>query len=133
PPLEAFMSEAQLEEKVHNYLRKSQGLENHWQRPVTDEQLQAEMERMARYTKQPEVLRELFSALENDPLVVAECLARPIVADRLLAKAAMPQEPVAMSARSVNYTLPGIPATPSVACTDDTWTATSTTNAPAAR
>src|SRR5882757_397634 len=133
PPLEALMSQAELEKKVHNYLRKSRVLKDHWQRPITAEQLQAEMERMAHNTKQPEVLRELFSALENNPFVIAECLARPIVAERLLAKAAMPQVPVAMSARSVNYTLPGIPPAPSIACTDDTWTATSTTNAPAAR
>src|SRR6267154_2512599 len=133
PPLEALMSQAELEKKVHNYLRKSRVLKDHWQRPITAEQLQAEMERMAHHTKQPEVLRELFSALENNPFVIAECLARPIVAERLLAKAAMPQVPVAMSARSVNYTLPGIPPAPSIACTDDTWTATSTTNAPAAR
>jgi hypothetical protein len=38
--------------------------------------LQAEMDRTAENTKQPEVLRELFEALANDPVVVAECLAR---------------------------------------------------------
>ena len=31
--------------------------------PITAEQLQAEIDRMARDTKQPEVLRELFEAL----------------------------------------------------------------------
>jgi len=30
------------------------------------------------------VLRELFAALGNDPFVVAECLARPVLAERLL-------------------------------------------------
>ena len=39
---------------------------------------------MAQHTKQPEVLRELFEALGNDPFVVAECLARPILAERLV-------------------------------------------------
>ncbi len=78
------MSQAQLEKKVTDYLRKSQALEDYWQRPITAEQLQAEMDRMAKYTKQPEVLRELFAALGNDPFVVAECLARPALADRLL-------------------------------------------------
>ena len=28
------MSQAQLEKKVEDYLRKSQALEDHWQRPV---------------------------------------------------------------------------------------------------
>ena len=35
---------------------------------------------MARHTKQPEVLRELFEALGNDPFVIAECLAGPLLA-----------------------------------------------------
>ena len=78
------MSHAELEKKVADYLRKSQALEDYWQRPITSEQLQAEMERMAKHTRQPEVLRELFEALGNDPFVIAECLARPALADRLL-------------------------------------------------
>jgi len=84
PSLDAVMSQAQLEKKVADYLRNSQALEDYWQRPITSEQLQAEMERMAHHTKQPEVLRELFEALGNDPFVIAECLARPALAERLL-------------------------------------------------
>src|SRR5262249_45195084 len=38
---------------------------------------------MASHTKQPEVLREIFAALGNDPFVIAECLARPVLAERL--------------------------------------------------
>jgi hypothetical protein len=78
PSLDAVMSQAQLEKKVADYLRNSQALEDYWQRPITDKQLQAEMDRMAQHTKQLEVLRELFEALGNDPFIVAECLARPI-------------------------------------------------------
>jgi len=84
PVLDAVMSQAQLEKKVEDYLRKSQALENDWQRPITADQLQAEMERMVSHTKQPEVLREIFEALGNDPFVIAECLARPVLAQRLL-------------------------------------------------
>jgi hypothetical protein len=83
PSLDAVMSQAQLEEKVEDYLRNSQALEGYWQRPITAEQLQAEMDRMAQHTKQPEVLRELFEALGNDPFVIAECLARPVLTERL--------------------------------------------------
>jgi len=86
PPLDAVTSWAQLEKKVADYLRKSQALEDYWQRPLTAEQLQAEMDRMAKHTKQPEVLRELFEALGNDPFVIAECLARPVLAQRFLAE-----------------------------------------------
>src|SRR6266480_2617293 len=84
PSLDAVMSQAQLEKKVQDYLRKSQALEDYWQRPITGEQLQGEMDRMAQHTKQPEVLQELFEALGNDPFVIAECLARPALAERLV-------------------------------------------------
>src|SRR5439155_8108324 len=85
PSLDAVMSQAQLENKVADYLRESQALEDHSQRPITAKDLQAEMDRMAQHTRQPEVLRELFDALGNDPFVIAECLARPTVAERLAA------------------------------------------------
>ena len=84
PSLDEVMPSAQLEKKVEDYLRNSQALEDYWQKPLSAEQLQAEMERMAQHTKQPEVLRELFEALGNDPFVIAECLARPALSERLV-------------------------------------------------
>jgi len=143
PSLDAVMSQAQLEDKVASYLRDSLALEDYG-RPITAEQLQTEMDRMARDTKQPEVLRELFNALGNDPAVIAECLARPTLAERLIADLSgqgqakyvkSPQrdaQGTTLAATALNqsvYTLPEIVDT----CTDDTWTATTTTNAPAGR
>src|SRR5882757_819892 len=84
PSLDEVMSQAEIEKKVEDYLRDSQALEDYWQRPITADQLQPEMERMASHTKQPEVLLELFEALGNDPFVIAECLARPVLSERLL-------------------------------------------------
>ena len=84
PSLDAVMSQAQLEKKVTAYQQKSQALGEYWQRPITAEQLQAEMDRMAQNTKQPEVLQDLFDALGNDTFVIAECLARPALAERLI-------------------------------------------------
>jgi hypothetical protein len=86
PSLDAVMSQVQLEKKVADYLCNSQGLEDYWQQPITAQQLQAEVDRMAQHTRQPEVLRELFEALGNDPFVIAECLARPVLAERMLPK-----------------------------------------------
>src|SRR4029450_9177250 len=82
PPLDPNMSQAELQKNVTNYLRNAQALEDYWQQPITAEQLQAEMDRMAKHTKQPDVLRELFEALGKDPFVIAECLARPMLAER---------------------------------------------------
>ena len=182
PSLDVVMSQAQLENKVTDYLHNSQTLEEHSQEPITAEQLQAEMDRMAHHTRQPEVLLELFKALGNDPFVIAECLARPVLTERLIADGSirhqtghlealrmaelqMPNKVAAIetcslpsslaaahpgftfylanpSARlnsiakavQVNrpYQLPVIAAT-SAGCIGDTWTATSTTNAPDAR
>src|SRR6266478_4155251 len=83
PLLDAVMSQAQLEKKVTDYLRKSQLVADKRRWPITASELQAEMERMASHTLHPRVLLELFQALDNDPFVIAECLARPLVAERL--------------------------------------------------
>lgn len=84
PSLDQALPRPQLEKKVADYLQNSRVLEYQWQRSITTEQLQAEINRMATHTKQPAVLRELFEALGNDPRVIAECLARPQVAEREL-------------------------------------------------
>src|SRR5437868_3027994 len=47
PSLDAVIFQAQVEKKVESYLRNSEALEDDWQRPITTEQLQAEMDRMA--------------------------------------------------------------------------------------
>ena len=145
PSLDAVMSQAQLEKKVTDYLRKSQALQNYWQRPITSEQLQAEMDRMAQHTKQPEVLRELFEALRNDPLVIAECLARPVLAERLLNSVLRAdQATLAISQRITfrkteatrfrGYRLPIVATALKIEGTCiDAWAATSTVNAPTAR
>ena len=78
------MPERVIRDRVVDDLRKSSALEALWQRSITHGQLQAEMDRMARMTRQPEVLAEIFSALRDDPVLIAECLARPILADRLI-------------------------------------------------
>jgi len=100
-------------------------------------------------------LRELFDALENDPFVIAECLARPLLTERLLSNQyervdrgpAQPTEIGLKESSPVNaknqvadtvtvpnsgYSLPTI-ADVVGGCRDDTWTATAITNAPTAR
>ncbi len=145
PSLDAVMSQAQIESKVHDYLRKSQALQDYWQQPITSEQLQAEMDRMAQHTKQPEVLCELFAALGNNPFVIAECLARPVLAERLFTSALDYRDvswAVSQRTRSrktdrpfSGYTFFRQSATalkPEGTCFD-AWGATDTTNAPDAR
>jgi N-acetylneuraminic acid mutarotase len=137
PPLDAVMSRAQLEKKVADYLQESQALEDDWHHRITAEKLQDEMNRMAQHTRQPEVLGELFEALGNDAFVIAECLARPVLAERLLAFAG--SERVKQRSATYdhlvtatgNYSLPTIPD--GTGCTGDSWAPTSVYNAPAGR
>ena len=142
PSLDAVMSQAQLEKKVEDYLGNSQALEDYWQRPINAQQLQAEMDRMARDTKQPEVLQELFEALGNDPFVIAECLARSTLVERDFA-IAEPCTPSLEGSRAkvqtksryvpnANYALPTI-SDATTDCTPGTWAGTSITNAPSGR
>ena len=84
PSFEKMIPKEVIEAKVNDYLKKCSALDKFWQRPITGEQLQAEMDRMVRGTKDPETLKELFEALDNDPHLIAECLARPVLADRLV-------------------------------------------------
>jgi N-acetylneuraminic acid mutarotase len=146
PSLDAVMPQAQLEKKVAGYLRNSQALEDYWQRPITAEQLQVEMDRMAKNTKQPEVLRELFEALGNDPFVIAECLARPAITERLSQAihhsrgtnggASKPNTSDETDAtRFTGYTVPVVSTTSDRegTCIDDTWTAISLASSPDAR
>src|SRR6478672_1054418 len=147
PPLDKVMSQTEIAKKVEDYMRDSQALEDHWQRPLSAEQLQVAMDRMASHTKQPEVLHELFKALGNDAFVIAECLARPVLTERLVGALSAPDNKgrfdsarseglrtVSMKTTVANgaYTLPRI-AEGNPPCTDDSWTPTCVTNAPAGR
>jgi len=63
PSLDAVMPQVQVEKKVADYLRNSQALEDYWQRPITAEQLQAEMNRMAKNI--PSSLRNVWEGLRS--------------------------------------------------------------------
>jgi N-acetylneuraminic acid mutarotase len=82
-PFEEAMPREALEARVRSYLQKSMVLESFWNTKVTPEMLRAEVGRMARTSRMPERLHELFHALGDDPGVIGECLARPAIVDRL--------------------------------------------------
>ena len=83
PPLEKVLSDEALRARVTRSLKLSSALESVWGRPIGGDQLQAELRRMATASRAPELLRELFQALNNDPHRIAETLARPALAERL--------------------------------------------------
>ncbi len=141
PPFETIISKHALEQKVEDYLRKSRLIARQRGWPITASELQAEMERIASHTRQPEVLRELFAALGNDPFVIAECLTRPILAERLAGES-WTNDNDGLASRRLSSAVDS--ARPEVApyqptyrlseivadCSDDSWTATSTAGVP---
>src|SRR5882724_8541259 len=154
PSLDEVMSQQQIQQKVQEYLRNSQLLADQWQRPITPEQLQAEINRMASHTRQSEVLRELFATLGNDPFNIAECLARPVLSERLASELQGGSNPLSATEsrgsqatktetgslttdqQASGYYLPEITSSPvenpEGGCVDN-WTATSTTGVPDGR
>jgi hypothetical protein len=84
PAREAVVSVETIRMKVENYLRMTNALTVYWQRSITPEQLQSEIDRMIAHSRSPAVLAEIFAAMDNNPHVVAECLARPLLVERLL-------------------------------------------------
>jgi hypothetical protein len=84
PGLSELIPSELSQHKVEDSLRQSNALSDLWSRPLTAEQLQAEMQRIAQQTRQPELLREQWRALNDDPQLIAEVQVRPLLADRLL-------------------------------------------------
>jgi hypothetical protein len=82
PSLEEVLPEAVLRQKVDDDLRQASALDVLWRRPITAAQLQAEIDRMAKSTRRPDVLAELYASLGDDPLLIAETLARPNLVSR---------------------------------------------------
>jgi N-acetylneuraminic acid mutarotase len=136
PSLDAIVSQRQIEQKVEEYLGKAQLVADRRGRPITPSELQTEMERMAHHTRRPEVLGDLFEALGNDPFVIAECLVKPVLAERLASSLDAYDGARAFADSSAvtseTYKLPEISA-PLDCAGDDTWTPTTIVNAPIPR
>lgn len=146
PKLEKVLPESVLRLKAEDILRKSNALASYWNRPITTEHLQKEIERMAAETLDPGVLQELWSALDNDPYLIAECLARPLLVERFTKelpgfnqwwdqKASFIEASLENSA--YQYRLPRIGTSNTVVqplnADANSWNATTKSGAPAAR
>src|SRR4030042_4139175 len=84
PSFEQAVSEDIIKSRVIDVMKKSNAMEHYWQHPITGEMLQSEIDRMAKSTRNPDMLQQIWDALNNDPHVIAECLARPILVEKLI-------------------------------------------------
>src|SRR5438034_7596649 len=82
--IEEALPRRALETQVLTYLKRSAALEKFWKTRVTREMLLAEVHRMHIGSRMPDRLAELEHALNNDSLLIEECLARPILVERLI-------------------------------------------------
>ncbi len=87
PALADVLDEKTLAERAEQGVLESALLFERFGVRIEPAALRGEIERMVRDTRRPAVLRDLFAALGDDPVLVAETLARPLVADRLLREA----------------------------------------------
>jgi len=83
PTLDEALPEVEVRARVERTFRLSQALDAYWKRPVTPAQLQRELDRMARESRDPARFRELLAAVGNDPARAAECIARPALVERV--------------------------------------------------
>jgi len=82
-PFEKAFPRELLERQVRDYLKQSDLLERYWHTPVTAAALRAELERITRHSRLPERLQEIYSALDDNPVLIEECFARRSLVDRL--------------------------------------------------
>jgi hypothetical protein len=139
PRLAAVLPEAGMGAKVARALRLSMLLDAARRQPLAGADLQEEIDRMVAGTKAPDTLRELFAALNDDPFLIAECLARPALVARLADAAdlrgadgggAGDLDRATITPPAAGY---AIPSFPSGGCTDDSWQVSSLTNGTGAR
>lgn len=136
PALNEVLPIAAITAKVTDTARYSHALETVWHTPITGAMLQAEINRQAANTQNPAMLQELWAALGNDPARIAECLARPVLAKRLVQNwqaqdtrfadtsfeewwtGVKNDLPTTIAAPVYDYRLPTLTRTPQ---TDNTW------------
>ncbi len=82
PEREAVMPHAAIAARVEESLRYETAIGELWEEALSPQVIQAEMDREARASRDPAMLRELWAALDDDPARVAECLVRPELAER---------------------------------------------------
>jgi hypothetical protein len=84
PSFEEMIPATLIEKKAGEPVRLSAALGHLWNIAITPAMLQAELDRMVRESRDRATLHELFTALGNDPYLIAETLARGNLAEQAL-------------------------------------------------
>ncbi len=81
-PFDTSIPRSVEERKVRTCLEETVLLEERWGVSITPELLSSELARVVRSSRMPDRLQELFANLGNDPVLISEAIALPILADR---------------------------------------------------
>jgi uncharacterized repeat protein (TIGR01451 family) len=84
PRRDEIMSHAQVAAKVERSVMLEAALEYVWGERLTSERIQIELNRIVKNTRHPALLNNVFSALDHDPFLIAECYVRPRLVERLV-------------------------------------------------
>ncbi len=76
-----------IEEKVRDSLKQSVALDRIWDRPVTASDLGRELDRILENSQFSDRLTRVFDVLDQDSLLIHECLVRPVLVQRLVREA----------------------------------------------
>jgi N-acetylneuraminic acid mutarotase len=82
-PFEEAVPRTLLEGRVRTFLERAGALEQYWHTRIDEDALRREWRRIERETVYPDRLREIYRALGNDPVLIAECFVRPVLTLRL--------------------------------------------------
>ena len=114
-PFEETVPPIALEQSVRRSLAESAALESLWGVRIDGDALRTELRRIARDTRFPDRLREVYDALGNDAVLVQETFVRRTLADRLARRsfardprihATTRREAESLRARLIDGTLP---------------------------
>ncbi len=94
------LSAAAIQAQVLSALQQNAALARRWGIDVSDAMLNSELERIARETRMPDRLQELYDALGNDPTLVIEALVRPQLVQRLAHRAFVYDSTIHAAARA---------------------------------
>jgi N-acetylneuraminic acid mutarotase len=86
PQLSEVLNYSETVKAAENQLRMNSALRDLWGEEITSREIQSELSRMARASRRPQVLEDLFRALGNDPDRIGECLVLPLLVERELRK-----------------------------------------------
>jgi N-acetylneuraminic acid mutarotase len=82
PVREMVVPRSVIAARVEESLRYEAAIEELWKKPLSQDVIQSELDRQAQNTRDPQMLRDLWAALDYDPYLIAECLVRPELAER---------------------------------------------------